>query len=802
MPEETHTELLKVKDEELDKKIEALRRKNEMLMKRYQEVEEDKKKAEKEGMALSEDQSGVCITINKGISDLRLGMKSPGSGGGSPQERSPKDGGETADGGGHHFGMGRGKRRQLFVTMVGNNKGTRVVSEGSEPHRPGGGGRKIAPEDEDGEYTEFHKKGKPGHSRKRNSQTQEDRGRHDRRAAGDAHWQAECDLYYQEPQPEADLTIPTSPEEQQEYLRWKAEREQIDRERVARHKNSQGQWRRAWDMDKPQLAFADKSQGRSEWQHAPGESKSAKKSHSKSASESQGHHGRGRERKGKKNVPKVVGSRAKGTDRLTGRARRWDEKDKDGNKQESEASLEEFLEELDALCEPNDLSADSEMCKNSDMIAPGAGNSGTETGSITLEKKCAPSPAADEVTEEQRSVQNITPLPKATPEKKVRFSEELVQGATSHILKNASAVAVETKGSSLKAVPVKVKVKTGVGVGAEGRNDSTGEKTPQQTEDQDNHDTIATHTKDCHHAAVSSQHEEEEKKPDEKKDEKVTDNEESEKKTQKTQENAKQPEGEAEKLSTASHTEETGGRVPTIDKDKEAPTPQEQSHASQVDTIAQAANANTNTPAGNTKSPVQQAPNTQALNTQPVEAQNPITPTANTQPVDTPNTEAANTQPVDILNIPAPNTPVPTTQPVDTQDPNMPVPNTQPVDTQEPNVSVLNTQPVDTPNTLVPNTQPVDTQEPNRPAPNTQPVDTQEPNIPVPKTQPMDTPNTEAANTHAPAHQGPEHTKTSTSRATEELLDSSLSVLNRETCDTHPHHLTSTEKAREDGKVV
>lgn len=38
--------------------------------------------------------------------------------------------------------------------------------------------------------------------------------------------------------------------ERAEYLRWKKEREQIDEERLARHRNATGQWRREWDAQK------------------------------------------------------------------------------------------------------------------------------------------------------------------------------------------------------------------------------------------------------------------------------------------------------------------------------------------------------------------------------------------------------------------------------------------------------------------------------------------------------------------------------------------------------------------------
>ncbi|XP_018414762.1 PREDICTED: uncharacterized protein C15orf52 homolog [Nanorana parkeri] len=84
-----------------------------------------------------------------------------------------------------------------------------------------------------------------------------------------------------------------------EYLRWKKEREQVDLDRVARHKNSKGEWRRPWDMEKTDLFKDDSDIVRSGFY-------------------------------GKKGLEKPVNekiqtksSQAKGKDRLTGRAQRF-----------------------------------------------------------------------------------------------------------------------------------------------------------------------------------------------------------------------------------------------------------------------------------------------------------------------------------------------------------------------------------------------------------------------------------------------------------------------------------------------
>ncbi|XP_041928736.1 coiled-coil domain-containing protein 9B isoform X1 [Alosa sapidissima] len=734
------TDMMKQKDEELDKKIEALRRKNEALMKRYQEVEEDKKMAEQEGMApQSRKSEDLSITINKTTQEPRMVLKKAGTGGSSPQDK--RGGGEVADGGPTQFSMGRGKRRQLFVTMVGNNKGTRVVSESADPTPPRPGGRKSSAEDEDeNQVTESSRRGgRHGQSRKRTSQTQEEGVRQEGKAAvEESRWLSESDPYYQDAewpeQPPADLTIPTSREEQLEYIRWKAEREQIDRERVARHKNAKGQWRRAWDLDKPQLVFSDNPPGEAERPQSNRGGRAPKRG-SKSAGESQGHHGRGRDRKGK-NPPAVVGSKAKGKERLTGRARRWDTKDMEGNKQFSETSLEEFLEELDALCDPDNPSTDSKAPLDSDGTAAATAandeHNGVEIESITLDTKQADAasraPSGD--YDAGKGGNPEVASPKGT-EKKVRFSEGLVQGG--HIQRNSNTVTAETKGSLLKGVSSQMK--TDLKAGAEA-NSTTDESQQTQTQQQQTEaqqqeaDGNGQEEQDTHHVSPSgtesgspaapAQKAQEEKTEDKKERALETDQDTGKDKEQQPGEEVQEP-----SHSNASDTTETAKRVPSTETEGEASTLADQAPASQA--------------------PVQQAPVQQ-----------------------TPDQQA------------------PVQQDPDQQAPDQQAPVQQ------------------APASQAPDQQAPDQQAPVQQAPVQQAPVQQAPvqQAPVQQAPDQQAPVQQAPDQQAPASQAPEHTKTSTSRATEELIDSSLSVLSLDTGDAHQDHATSTEKAREDGKVV
>ncbi|KAJ0062696.1 hypothetical protein NL108_004325 [Boleophthalmus pectinirostris] len=303
-----------------------------------------------------------------------------------------------------------------MVTMP-VKKGKRVVIEKSpEPSD-------STTEDEQLKHVESTR-AKPAHVTKRDTVAQ------DEVKAGEEHNEEQQRLS-EDFQVSTDLNIPTSKEEQEEYLRWKKEREQIDRERVARHKNAKGQWRRAWDMDKSDNMFSDKS---GDWIPSSRGGRNSRRGQNRTSSDSQGHVRRGKAKEAK-NV-QATGSKAKGKDRLTGRARRW-ESNKDGNLQDSETTLEEFLEELDALTEL----VDQRKVEDTKTKEPLNREQGIN------EQEAVASEMDNNIT--HKKVDSSGPR---GSEKKVRFSDELKQGsrASQEPASSESQSPQSMKGSSPK----------------------------------------------------------------------------------------------------------------------------------------------------------------------------------------------------------------------------------------------------------------------------------------------------------------------------------------------------------------
>ncbi|XP_070698655.1 coiled-coil domain-containing protein 9B isoform X2 [Pempheris klunzingeri] len=431
MPKRDHE-----RDLELDKKIEALRRKNEVLMKRYKEVEEDKKRAEEEGMALQSRKGkadDLTITISKSTSDNRTVVTKPFSGG-SPAGKGQQEAGPDRGGEGPQQGVGRGHRKQLMVTMAGK-KGKRVVSERPDK-RPGPPDIKSPTDDGMAKRLESAGRGKqPPHVIKRDTAAQ-DEVKQGQKHTEEHHRLSEQCQEPESPQASTDLNIPTSKEEQEEYLRWKKEREQIDRERVARHKNAKGQWRRAWDMDKTDNMFSDKSLPDRDWGPSSRGGRNARRGQSRAGADSRGHEKRGKD-KGAKNVL-VMSSKAKGIDRLTGRARRWQANEEGENLQTSDTTLEEFLEELDALTDPEGEDQKDQDSKMKPSPSP---------DSLSTSEEVSGSTAPDSPTQEKAQASS----PRGS-EKKVRFSEELVQGV--HTRQTTGS---QDSGSSESRSPISLK---------------------------------------------------------------------------------------------------------------------------------------------------------------------------------------------------------------------------------------------------------------------------------------------------------------------------------------------------------
>ncbi|XP_058438920.1 coiled-coil domain-containing protein 9 isoform X9 [Marmota monax] len=234
------------KDAELDKRIEALRRKNEALIRRYQEIEEDRKKAELEGVAVTAPRKGRSVEKeNVAVEEKSMGpsRRSPhlsGAGDTSTSDRKSKEWEE--------------RRRQNIEKM---NEEMEKIAEYERNQREGVLEPNPVRNFLDDPWRRSGPLEEPERDRREGSR------RHGRNWGGPDFERVRCGLEHERqgrragPGCAGDMTLSMTGRERSEYLRWKQEREKIDQERLQRHRKPTGQWRREWDAEKTDGMFKD-----------------------------------------------------------------------------------------------------------------------------------------------------------------------------------------------------------------------------------------------------------------------------------------------------------------------------------------------------------------------------------------------------------------------------------------------------------------------------------------------------------------------------------------------------------------
>ncbi|XP_040833805.1 coiled-coil domain-containing protein 9 isoform X2 [Ochotona curzoniae] len=290
------------KDAELDKRIEALRRKNQALIRRYQEIEEDRKKAELEGVAVTAPRKGRSGEENLTVEEKNQGAfrRSPGT----PRPPGPSKGRRTSPQQGNRAGMGRTPRNwegSPSEQPRGGGPGTRGRrgrGRGSS-HLSGAGDISAADRkskeweerrrqniekmnqemERIAEYERSQREGVLEPNPVRNflddprrrsgplDEPERDRRegsrRHGRNWGGSDFERVRSGLEQERQGRRAglgstgDMTLSMTGRERSEYLRWKQERDKIDQERLQRHRKPTGQWRREWDAEKTDGMFKD-----------------------------------------------------------------------------------------------------------------------------------------------------------------------------------------------------------------------------------------------------------------------------------------------------------------------------------------------------------------------------------------------------------------------------------------------------------------------------------------------------------------------------------------------------------------